>query len=97
MKALCWKRSQSTAYERLEIIPSEVDLCGVDFELARAEHHLQRVQIALAPLLEAERFDVIFIDCPPSLGVLTLNAFTGSDGVLVPYSASISRSKGSRC
>lgn len=78
------EKVQPTSFERLEIIPSEVDLCGVDFELARAENHLQRVQSALAPVLEAERFDVIFIDCPPSLGVLTLNAFTGSDGVLVP-------------
>lgn len=75
---------QSTAFEGLEIIPSEVDLCGADFELARAENHLQRVTQALAPVIAAQRFDVIFLDCPPSLGILTLNAFAASDAVLVP-------------
>jgi chromosome partitioning protein len=73
-----------TAYEGLEIIPSEVDLCGVDIELARAENHLQRLKQTLEPVVAANRFDVIFIDCPPSLGILTLNAFTAADGVLVP-------------
>jgi chromosome partitioning protein len=73
-----------TAFERLEIIPSEVDLCGVDFELARAENHLQRVARVLQPVLESQRFDVVLMDCPPSLGILTLNAFTAADGVVVP-------------
>ncbi len=73
-----------TAYENLQIIPSEVDLCGADFELARAENHLQRVSIALQPLVESGFVDLILIDCPPSLGVLTLNAFAAADGVLVP-------------
>jgi chromosome partitioning protein len=59
-------------------------LCGVDIELARAEGHLHRVAAALEPLRQAQQFDVIFIDCPPSLGILTLNAFAGADGVLVP-------------
>jgi chromosome partitioning protein len=75
---------QKTAFELLEVIPSEVDLCGADFELARADHHLQRVAQALKPVLDAQRYDVVLVDCPPSLGVLTLNAFTASDGVLVP-------------
>ena len=75
---------KNTAFERLDIIPSEVDLCGADFELARAEDHLQRVSRALQPIVESQRFDLVLIDCPPSLGVLTLNAFAGADGVLVP-------------
>ncbi len=75
---------QKTAFERLDIVPSEVDLCGVDFELARAEHHLQRVRRALEPVLASKRFDLVIIDCPPSLGILTLNAFTAADGVMVP-------------
>lgn len=78
------EKIQKTAFEGLEIIPSEVDLCGADFELARADDHLQRVGRAIQPLREAARFDVILVDCPPSLGVLTLNAFAAADGVLVP-------------
>ena len=73
-----------TAFERLELIPSEVDLCGLDVELARAENHLQRVSRALQPVLESQRFDLVLVDCPPSLGVLTLNALAAADGVLVP-------------
>jgi chromosome partitioning protein len=73
-----------TAYERLEIIPSEVDLCGADIELARLENHLQRLTVALRPVLDSKRFDVVLMDCPPSLGILTLNAFAAADAVLVP-------------
>lgn len=73
-----------TAFERLEVIPSEVDLCGVDVELARSENHLLRVRMALEPVLMSGRFDLVIVDCPPSLGVLTLNAFAAADGLLVP-------------
>jgi chromosome partitioning protein len=73
-----------TAFERLEVIPSEVDLCGADIELARLDNHLKRVAMALEPVLASERFDVVVVDCPPSLGILTLNAFAAADGLLVP-------------
>jgi len=75
---------QNTGFERLNIIPSEVDLCGADIELSRADNHLHRVSQSLQPVLASERFDVLFVDCPPSLGVLTLNAFAAADAVLVP-------------
>src|SRR6266404_1891023 len=78
------EKIQSTAFERLAVIPSEVDLCGVDIELARTDNHLHQVARCLKPVLASERFDVIFVDCPPSLGILTLNAFAAADGVLVP-------------
>jgi chromosome partitioning protein len=78
------EKIQKTAFDRLEVIPSEVDLCGADFELARAENHLHRVRAALEPVALSQRFDFILIDCPPSLGVLTLNAFAAAGGVLVP-------------
>jgi chromosome partitioning protein len=75
---------QSTVFERLSMIPSEVDLCAADLELARADNYLQRVTQALQPLVASEQFDLIMIDCPPSLGILTMNAFAAADGLLVP-------------
>ncbi len=73
-----------TAFPGLEVIPSEVDLCGVDIELARAENHLQQVARSLQPVAQSGKFEVVLIDCPPSLGILTLNAFVAADSVLVP-------------
>ena len=78
------EKIQATAFERLEVIPSEVDMCAVDIELARSENHLHRAAMALKPVLESERFDLVIVDCPPSLGILTLNAFAAADGILVP-------------
>ena len=73
-----------TAWDRLEIIPSELDMCGADIEIARVENHIQRVKMALQPVVDSGRFEVIVIDCPPSLGTLTLNAFAAADSLLVP-------------
>jgi chromosome partitioning protein len=78
------EKVQRTAFERLEIVPSEVDLCGADIELARMENHLLRAKQALQPLLDTDRFELVLIDCPPSLGILTLNAFVAAESVLVP-------------
>ena len=78
------EKIRATAFERLSVIPSEVDLCGADIELARADNHLLRVAQALQPVLDGGQFDVVLIDCPPSLGVLTLNAFAAAHGLLVP-------------
>ena len=78
------EKIQNTSFEHLDIIPSEMDLCGLDIELARAEDHLQQVRRAIQPVVESQRFDLILVDCPPSLGVLTLNALSAADGVLVP-------------
>jgi chromosome partitioning protein len=78
------EKIKPTAFERLEMIPSEVDMCAADLELARTENHLQRLKQLLQPVLESGRFDVVLIDCPPSLGILTLNAFAACDGILVP-------------
>jgi chromosome partitioning protein len=73
-----------TEYKGLDLIPGEVDLCAADLELARTENHLQAVTRSLQPVVSDGRFDIILIDCPPSLGILTLNAFAASDGLLVP-------------
>lgn len=78
------EKIQPTAFERLSAVPSEVDLCAADIELSRSENHLLRVRETLHPVVEGQGFDLILIDCPPSLGVLTLNAFAAADGLLVP-------------
>jgi len=84
------EKIKDTAFERLQIIPSEVDLCGVEIELARSENHLLKVSAALQPVLESNRFDIILIDCPPSLGVLTLNAFSAAERSGLRVSARLS-------
>ena len=78
------EKIKPTAYERLEVVPSEVDLCGADLQMSRMENHLLRVKEALQPVRASGRFDVVLIDCPPSLGLLTLNAFVASHSLLIP-------------
>src|SRR5580658_410560 len=78
------EKIKPTAFERLEIIPGEVDMCGAEVEIARAENHLQRLAGLLRPIAQGGRYDFIVIDCPPSLGILTLNAFAASDYLLIP-------------
>jgi chromosome partitioning protein len=78
------EKIRPTAYERLEVIPSEVDMCGAEIELSRLENHLHRLRQALEPVRSADGRELILIDCPPSLGILTLNAFAASDFLIVP-------------
>src|SRR6478736_141892 len=61
------EKVKATAYKNLSLIPSEVDLCGADVELARSENHLLRLTMALQPIRDSGDFDLILIDCPPSL------------------------------
>jgi len=77
-------RIKPTAYARLELLPSELDLCGADVELPRLENHLHRLALALEPVRRDDARDLILVDCPPSLGILTLNAFAAADYLLVP-------------
>ena len=74
----------STTYSNLDIIPSETDLCGAELEIARLDNHLARLANLIKPISETNQYDVILIDCPPSFGLITLNAFASSDGILVP-------------
>ncbi len=77
-------RVKPTAYANLSVIPSEVDLCGAEVELARSEDYLNRLRTALEPLRKSGQYDVIFFDCPPSLGILTLNSYAAADWLIVP-------------
>ena len=77
-------RIVATAFDRLSLVPSEVDLCGADIELPRLENHLGRLKTALQPVVESGRYDLIMVDCPPSVGILTLNAFACANGLVVP-------------
>jgi chromosome partitioning protein len=78
------EKVQPTSMERLFIIPSEVDLAGAEIDIARSERYLHRFKEALQPLLAIEHYDFIFVDCPPSLGILTMNALSAVDSVLIP-------------
>jgi chromosome partitioning protein len=71
-----------TELEYLHVAPSGRDLVGAEIELVGAEERERRLDRALADVREA--YEVVLIDCPPSLGLLTLNALTSADLVLVP-------------
>lgn len=78
------ERIQPTAYKRLDIIPGELDLCGAEIDVARSDNYLQRLKTALLTIAEKEHYDYMLIDCPPSLGILTMNALTAADAILIP-------------
>lgn len=73
-----------TGIERLHLIPSEPDLAGVEVDIARSERYLHCLKAALHPIRVAGEYDYVFVDCPPSLGILTSNALTAADGLVVP-------------
>lgn len=74
---------QGTPIENVNIIPSELDLSGAEIEIARRENHLKVVREVLEPVLQANVFDYILIDCPPSLGILMTSSLAAANGVIV--------------
>ena len=73
---------QDTMIKNLKVCPSNMNLAGAEVELVSAMSREQRLKEGLVDV--KDEFDFIFIDCPPSLGLITLNAFTASDSILIP-------------
>ena len=71
-----------TCVPGLSVIPSTMDLVGAEIELVDIENREYKLRESLQPL--TEKYDYIFIDCPPSLGLITLNALTAASGLVIP-------------
>ena len=73
---------EKTAIKNLSVCPSNISLAGAEEQLVSMMSREQRLKVKLDEI--KDKFDYILIDCPPSLGLITLNAFTASDTVLIP-------------
>lgn len=72
----------TTPYDNLHIIPSSIDLAAAELEIAERQHRESLLKNAILPI--KQYYDYIIIDCPPSLGLITANALTVADSIIVP-------------
>jgi chromosome partitioning protein len=72
-----------TAYEHLALIPAEEDLAAAEIELAQTENYLGKLRGVLEPLRSANGYRAIIIDCPPALGMLSMNSLAAADFLLI--------------
>ena len=72
-----------TVWPHLALIPSEVDLAAIEIELAQQENYLMRLRSVLDPLRNSGGYRVIIIDCPPALGMLSMNSLAAADHLLI--------------
>lgn len=73
-----------TRIPNLSLIAADIDLAGLEIEVARMDNHLAQLRRALEPLRGSDTFDFAILDCPPSLGILMTNALVAADQLLVP-------------
>ena len=73
---------QRPSFENIDLLPASMDLAAAEIELVEAENRVMKLKQALAPI--KEQYDYILIDCPPSLGLITLNALNCCDTLLIP-------------
>lgn len=71
-----------TPFENIDILPSHINLVGAELEMVQMENRERRLRDLLNPLRAT--YDYILIDCSPSLGIITVNALTASDSVIIP-------------
>ena len=72
----------TTDIEGLDIVPSHIDLVGAEIEMLNLKNREKIMKKAIAPLVN--EYDYIFIDCSPSLGLITINSLTAADSVIIP-------------
>jgi len=73
-----------TRFERLSMVPANLDLAGAEIEVARLDDHLTRLRTVLTDFDAEKQFDYIFLDCPPSLGIIMTNALAAAHALLIP-------------
>jgi chromosome partitioning protein len=73
-----------TRREGLFIVPADLDMAGAEVQIARMPNHLTRLAETLKPLHTDKTFEFVFLDCPPSLGILMSNALAAADELLTP-------------
>lgn len=81
-KATAASAAIKTQFDGVDIVPASIDLAAAEVDLIEIESREAQLKMALASV--RENYDYIFIDCPPSLGLITINALNASDTVLVP-------------